>query len=73
MYHRGGRRTDLLFLLLHNTKDMELNTAQLFFRNKKWHLDIALLVACVRKKPFMRHMLALINYFLLKRRIISNV
>ena len=36
-------------LLLHNTKDVELNTAQLFFRTKKWHWDIALLAACIRK------------------------
>ena len=36
---------------------MELNTAQLFFRTKKWHWVIALLAACVRKKPFMRHIL----------------
>ena len=40
---------DLIVLLLHNTKDMELNTPQLFFRTKKWHWDIALFAASVRK------------------------
>ena len=53
-----GDDTDLIVLLLHKKKEMELNTAQLFFRTKKWHWDIALLAACVRKKPFMRHILS---------------
>ena len=48
--------TDLIVLQLHNTKDMELN--KLFFRNKKWHYVFAILDACVRKKPFMRHILS---------------
>ena len=30
-----GNDTDLILLLLHKTKDIELNTAQLFFRTKK--------------------------------------
>ena len=30
-----GDDTDLIVLLLHKTKDIELNTAQLFFRTKK--------------------------------------
>ena len=51
-----GDDADLIVLLLHNTKDMELNI--LFFCTKKWHWDIALLAACVRKKPFVRHILS---------------
>ena len=53
-----GDDTYLIVLQLHNTKDMELNTAELFFRTKKWHLDIAFLAACVKKKPSMRHILS---------------
>ena len=45
-----GDNTDLIVLLLHKTKDMELNTAQLFFRT-----SLFLLPACVRNKPFMIH------------------
>ena len=52
-----GDDTDLIALLLHNTKGMELN--KLFFHTKKWHWAIALLAACIRKKPFMRHILSL--------------
>ena len=51
-----GDDTDLIVLLLHNTKDMELN--KLFFRTKKWHWDIAIFAACIRKKPFMRHIIS---------------
>ena len=31
-----GDDTDLIVLLLHNTKDIELNTAKLFYRTKKY-------------------------------------
>ena len=56
-----GDNSDLIVQLLHKTKDMELNTAQMFFRTKKRHWDITsifLLPACVRNKPFMRHILS---------------
>ena len=48
MCFRGGRRYRLIVLLLHKTKDMELNTARLFFRTTS-----------DRIKPFMRHILSL--------------
>ena len=48
--------TDLIVLILHKTKDIELNTAVLPHQEVHW--DIAHLAACVRKKPFMRHILS---------------
>ena len=46
-----GDDTDLIVLLLHKTKDIELNTAQL-------RRDLTLLATCVRRKPFIRHILS---------------
>ena len=53
-----GDNADLIVLLLHITKEIELNTAQLYFRTKKCTGTSLFLLHCVRKKPFMRHILS---------------
>ena len=55
-----GDDTNLIFLLLHKTKDIELNNehSTTVLPHQEVHWDIALLAACVRKNPFMRHILS---------------
>ena len=50
-----GDDTDLIVLILHRTRNSVLTPGKLYFRTKKWSWDIALLVACVKDQPYMKH------------------
>lgn len=50
-----GDDTDLIVLILRRTRDSTLTPGKLYFRTKKWHWDIALLVDSIKDKPYMKH------------------
>ena len=58
MCHRGGRRYGSYCPATPQNEGHRVEHSTTVLPHQEVHWDIALLAACIRKKPFMRHILS---------------